>query len=773
MNTTASNQVCRRRSVRVISALLFALTNASILSGQIAKAPVDYVSPNIGSVGQMLGPTLPFVQHPYGMSRLVPITNPAVLDRYFADKIYGFTAGPGILMVSTGDVGTEQKVYASDFDRDFETSTPYYYAANLDSWKARAEMTATEHSAIYRFTLPATSAAHFELALGREAELQVSGDRALTGSQRITGTVARAIDLSKQTRMYFYVEFQEPFTQYQTWSHGSLGHLATQAGDNLGFVSTQTNHAGTIQQVRIGISYISVEQAKHNLQAEIPGWDFDAVRKQARDIWNDALGKIDISGGTDRQRTIFYTALYRSLTRMTNVTEDGRYFSGYDNKIHDAGAHAFYTDDGLWDTFRSMHPLQLLLDGKRQEDMVNSYVRMYQQSGQLPAFPSIAGEQAVMIGHHAAQLILDTYNKGYRDFDLEAAYAGMKKNATEYTLLPWSRGPLTAGDKVYFEKGFFPALRPGEVETLPINKGERRQAISITLENSYDDWCVAQLAAALGKHEDETYFLKLAHNYRNLYKPELGLMAPKDADGNWIEPFDPRTGGGQGGRDYTAEVNDWLYTWSVQHDPEGLIELMGGRDKFNAKLDQLFVEPYGTSKYSFLGQFPDMTGLIGMYSQGNEPAFHVNYLYDFSGQPWKAQKHLRQAMDVWYGDGPLGLPGDDDGGETSSWYAMSALGFYPVCPGQPVYEIGSPLFEKASITMGNGKVFTVVAKSVSAQNKYIQSASLNGKPWNKPWFEHADIAQGATLVLQMGPEPNKSWGSRPQDAPPSMTPVPR
>jgi predicted alpha-1,2-mannosidase len=618
------------------------------------KEPVDYVSPNIGSIGQMLGPTLPFVQYPHGMSRLIPVVTPTVENRYLADKIYGFTAGPGTIMVSTGPVSTKAQEYASDFDHDFETATPYYYAADLETWNAKAEMTTTQQAAIYRFTLPASKAAHIELNMGEDADLTVGDNTIVQGSRRITGTVAKAIDLTKETREYFYAAFSKPFASYQTWQGDTLSQSKTQSGNHIGFVSSLSSSAGETIEVRIGISYINAEQAHRNLQREIPAWDFDAVKAQTRAVWNTALGRIQTEGGSERQRTIFYTTLYRSLTRMTDVTEEGKYFSGYDHTIHNAEGRDFYVDDGLWDTFRSMHPLQLLLDGKRQEDMVRSYIRMYQQSGEMPSFPSIAGEQAVMIGHHAAQLILDTYNKGYKDFDVEAAYDGMRKNATESTLLPWSRSALTSLDRVYFAKGFFPALAWGEEETVPEVTGERRQSVSVTLENAYDDWCVAQLAKALGKEEDAAYFTKLAHNYQNLFNPAIGFMAPKSADGQWVEHFDPRLGGGQGGRDYTTEVNSWLYTFSVQQDVEGLIQLLGGRDRFNARLDQLFVEPFGTSKYRFLNQFPDATAMVGMYSQGNEPSFHVAYLYDFSGQPWKAQKRLRQLLDVWYGDGPLG-----------------------------------------------------------------------------------------------------------------------
>jgi predicted alpha-1,2-mannosidase len=337
-------------------------------------------------------------------------------------------------------------------------------------------------------------------------------------------------------------------------------------------------------------------------------------------------------------------------------------------------------------------------------------------------------------------------------------------------MLPWTRGPLTDLDRVYFDKGFFPALALGESETeSKVHSFERRQAISVTLENSYDDWCLAQMARALGKMDDYESFLKLAHNYRNVFSASLGLMAPKSADGNWVEGFDPKRGGGPGGRDYTTEVNTWIYTFNVQHDPEGLIELMGGRDAFNEKLDRLFAEQPGTSKYEFLHQFPDATGLQGLYAQGNEPSFHIPYLYDFSGQPWKTQKRVRELMDVWYGDGPMGIPGDDDGGETSSWYVFSAMGFYPVCPGSPVYEIGSPLFARTRIEVGGGRQFNIEARGVSAKNKYIQSATLNGKPLGRPWFRQEDLAGGGSLVLIMGPKPNRTWGNNAEDAPPSMS----
>ncbi len=733
-----------------------------------AKSAVDYVSPNIGGVSYLLTSTIPYVQLPHGMARLAPTTTPGTTDRYLADKIYGFPAGPALLMVSTGDADTKPETYASDYDHDFETATPYYFKTDLQSWNSRAEFTAARQAAYYRFTLPASPHAHIVLSFARRgAEINVLGDKAIEGSARADGTVTH-LDQA-ETREYFYAEFSKPLGSWQTWRNGQMGHDDKISGDGIGFVTDNPSTKGETIEVRVGISYISTEQAHKNLTRDIPAWSFDETKNKARAAWVKALGGIETAGGTERQRTIFYTALYRSLGRMTDVTEDGQYYSGYDHAVHSADGHDFYVDDGLWDTYRSLHPLQMILDPQQQEDMVRSYIRMSQQVGWVPSFPSIAGDQAVMIGHHAVSFILDAYAKGYRDFDVNAAYDELRKTLTQRTIIPWAHGPLTDIDRTYFDKGFFPALAWGEKETVPQVTVERRQSVSVTLENSYDDWCMAQLAKALGKTDDEQYFLKLAHNYQNVYNPAIGFMAPRSKDGAWVANFDPKLGGHNGGRDYTTEVNSWLYTFSVQHDVAGLAKLMGGRDAFNARLDRLFAEQYSTSKFSFLGQFPDATGLVGQYAQGNEPSFHIPYMYDFTGQPWKTQKRVRQLMDVWYTDLPMGIPGDDDGGATSSWYVLSAIGFYPECPGSPVYEIGSPIFAKTTIRVANGKQFIIVANHVSAQNKYIQSAQLNGKPLDHPWFSHKDLAGGGTLVLEMADHPNMKWGSAVEDAPPSMS----
>ena len=713
------------------------------------KEPVDYVNPNIGGIGHLLRATAPLVFLPHGMVSLAPVTPRLIVDRYLADKILGFPAGGATLMATAGPLETDQDKAASSFDHDLETATPYYYSVLLEKYDIEAEYTVSQHAVHFRFAFPEKTPAHL---LWRGREIRVTGPASIEGGQ--------AGRQGRQT--YFVAEFSKPFALPD-----SGGRVADESVTAMTLAPAKGERIG----VRVGISHLSVDQARRNLAREMPDWNFDAARQRARDVWNRALGRIQVKGGSEEERTIFYTALYRSLWRMQDITEDGQYI-GFDGQVHAADGHPYYTGDGLWDTYRSLQPLQTILEPERQDDVIRSYIRMYEQSGWMPSFPGVGGARGVMIGHHAAALVADAYFKGYRDFDVEKAYEGLKKNAMEATMLPFRNGPATSLERVYLEKGFFPALGNGEEETVSqVHPFERRQAVSVTLENCYDDWCVAQLAKALKKDADYAYFMKRAANYRNVFDARIGFMAPKTADGQWIEPFDPMWASGPGGRDYFTEGNSWTYTFHVQHDIAGLIRLMGGREKFLARLDALFVEQYGfnKAKHHFLGNFPDMTGLIGQYGQGNEPSFHIPYLYCYAGEPWKTQRKVREIMRLWYTDTPLGICGDEDGGAMSSWYVLSAMGFYAVCPGRPVYVIGSPIFEETRIALGEGKVFTITAKDVSAKNKYIQSAQLNGQPLHKPWFSHADLVPGGTLVLQMGPRPNRSWGSAADAAPPSMS----
>jgi predicted alpha-1,2-mannosidase len=403
-----------------------------------------------------------------------------------------------------------------------------------------------------------------------------------------------------------------------------------------------------------------------------------------------------------------------------------------------------------------------------EADKIQSYVRMYEQLGWLPSFAVLWGNHQCMTGNHPAAWFADAWAKGVTNFDLPIAYAGVRKNSVEGTWLPWRKGPKCSLDDFLAEHGYMPALHPGETETVPeVHPRERRQAVSVTLAQSYDDWCAAQLARDLGNDADYQFFLKRAGNYKNVFRQDKGHVWPKDAQGNWIEPYDPGFSGGQGGRDYTTENNGYTYDWDVQHDLQGLFELMGGRAAAEAKLDELFRAPLGMSKYEFWAKFPDASGLVGQFSMGNEPSLHIPYIYNYLGAPWKTQKRVRMLLDTWFTDTLLGMPGDEDGGGMSSFVVFSMMGFYPVTPGVPVYDIASPVFDRINIRLHNGRTFRIICYHNSAANKYIQSILLNGQPCQRVWFRHADIANGGTLELQMGDTPNLKLGAEPADFPPS------
>jgi len=736
-----------------------------------ARAPVDYVNPNIGTIGHLLAATSPDVQLPYGVVRLAPHTTPGIRDKYLADKIYGFplieSSARGrpyhaFLMVTTGQLDVDSEGNASEFDHDFELVTPYYASILLEDYNIEVQYTVTPHVAYYRMTFPASTTANFLIGMEQDGRVEIGSDNTMRGYERFVGR-----DQEPVTK-YFWAEFSKPLAEFGAWRGATVVAGPTlHAGGKGGIFARRQVAANEAIDVKIGMSFISIDQAHENLQLEAPAWDFAAVRDKARAAWCSVLEKVRLQGGTPDQRTIFYTGLYRLFTGIaTNLSEHGRYYSRYDNQVHTTDGSDFYGLHGNWGAYQSLFPLWLLLAPERQNNMLKTYQRMYCQSGWLAA----DGRWRGMIGRHAAATILDAYMKGFRAFAVETVYEGMKKNALEATMIPWRNGPITELDQVYLAKGFFPALPLGAPEWVPeVDAFERRQAVSVTLEHCYDDWCVAQMAKALGKQDDHEHFMRRARNYTNVYNPQTGFMAPRTADGKWVEPFDPKLSGGLGGRDYFTENNGWTYLWYVPHDVGGLIELMRGRDEFVRRLNTLFVEQYTVPKFQFLGQFPDATGLIGQYAHGNEPSFRIPYLYNYAGAPWRTQRRVRDIMQIWYHNSPLGICGDEDAGELSSWYLFSAMGFYPVCPGSPHYDIGSPLFRHVSIDLGRGRTFVIEAKNVSAKNKYIQSAKLNGVVLPRPWFWHDDLRDGGGLVLEMGPRPNRNWGSLPADAPPSMS----
>ncbi len=726
------------------------------------SGPVDFVNPAIGGIAPLLQTTVPLVNLPNSMMRIHRLPG-----NYQAEKISGFPfllAGhrngtAGLLMPVAGKVSAVRKDWSSYYDHDFEVCKPYYYSVLLEDPDINLELTVGSRSSFYRIAWNRKGQKHLMLALTGKGEINVLGDNAIEGFESYSGNV----------NIYFSIKTERSFSSDSLWNDdGSAAAKASVGGEKpaiaLGFSVAEKEMTG----IKMGISFISTDQARKNLAEEIPGWDFEALKAAGRARWNEALGKIEVEGGSADQKTVFYTALYRTYERMVDISEDGRYYSGYDNSIHNDNDTSFFADDWMWDTYRASHPLHALINPGLESLKIQSYVRMYEQGGWMPSFPIVSGDIPCMNGHHSAAIIADAWFRGIRGFDIEKAYEGLRKNAIEATMLPWRNGPMCSLDTFYLEKGYFPALNPGEKETVAmVHPFEKRQAVAVTLAHSYDDWCLAKLAGALGKDADHDYFLKRAHNFYNLFNPQTGFFAPRTADGSWVKDFDPRYSGGLGARDYYDENNGWTYLWDVQHDIAGLINLLGGREKFTERLDQLFMEDLGKWKPDYLQQFPDATGQVGMFVMGNEPSLHIPWLYNYSGAPWKTQKRIRMLLDTWFTNSPFGIPGDEDGGGLSGFVVFSSMGFYPVTPGIPAFNIGSPVFTDVRVKLGNEKSFHISAKNSSRQNKYIQKATLNGREWNKPWFGWDDIKNGGELILDMGPRPNFSWGADPSAAPPS------
>jgi len=718
----------------------------------------DLVNVQTGAISHLLVPTYPTVHLPNSMVRIYPQTTPGVNDQYLASRIFSFPLnlpshrqGPHTTLMATSNMQSlTPDSLASAYDHDFEITTPYYYSVLLEDPDIWVEYTVTAHGVIYRFKKESRGILRIVIRSSGAGTFRIDESGSLTGQDRMRNvTQFNYVSLDSRPFSASYFSLL-PFRVSDTPLEGNG------AGVLLDFNVTKNE---TID-LRIGISYLSEEQARIHAEKELVARSFDELKIQARDTWEQTLGRIQVTGGTSDQQQIFYTALYRCFERMVNITEDGKYYSVYDGQVHDISAGNFYVDDWSWDTYRTLHPLRTILVPEKEADMISSYVRIYDQSGWMPAFPTLYGDMGAMIGHHQAAIVADAWHKGIRNFDVEKAYEGLKKNAMEGTRIPWREGPKTSLDDIYLEKGFFPGKYPDEPENHPaVHSFEGRQSVAVTLEHAYDDWCIGHLASGLGRVEDAKYFYRRGQNYRNLYRPDIGFMSPRDADGNWIEPFDPKAPAGVGGREYFAESNAWTYSWFVPHDLVGLFDLMGGKETARHRLDQLFDEPIGQSKWTYLGYMPDATGLTGLFPMGNEPSFHVPYIYTVLGAPWKTQKRIRQLMNAWFRNDLMGICGDDDGGALSAWYVFSAMGFYPVCPGYPVYVIGSPVFETVDINLDGGIKFSVIANDVSDRNKYIQSARLNGRDLKEPWFTHAELMKGGDLILEMGSRPNKNWGA--------------
>jgi predicted alpha-1,2-mannosidase len=709
-----------------------------------------YVDPFVGTGGH--GHTFPGAIVPFGMVQLSPDTRLTGWDgcsgyHYSDSIIYGFShthlSGTGIsdygdilLMPTVGEIffnalkdGLPDKGYASRFQHRNEKATPGFYSVRLDDENILVELTTTARAGMHRYTFPATQEANVIIDLRHRDKVLDSGLR-VTGPTTLVGW-RRSQAWARDQIVYFALEFSQPFT--------------STTSDDLNASFRFDTRGGAPILVKVGISAVSTDGALRNLRTEINHWNFEKVKSDAAAAWNTELNKITATGGTDAQLTNFYTALYHAMTAPNLFMDvDGQY-RGRDFKIHQATGFTNYTVFSLWDTFRATHPLYAIIDTKRTRDFIRTFLTQYEQGGRLPVWELAANETDTMIGYHAVPVIADAAAKGIDGFDLRKAFTAMKHSAE---LRHYGLGP-------YIDKGF-------------ISMEEERESVSKVLEYAYDDWCIAEVARMLGETADYNRYQARAQSYKNVFDPESGFMRPR-ANANWVEPFDPR--------EVTfsfTEANAWQYTFFVPQDISGLIELMGGRAKFADKLDQLFAADSRTTGR----EQADITGLIGQYAHGNEPSHHMAYLYNYAGQPWKTQFRVRQIMNEFYKPEPDGLIGNEDCGQMSAWYVLSAAGFYPVTPGSTVYAIGTPLFPEVRFSLENGRSFAVKAHGVSKPNVYIQSATLNGKPYRKSYLEHADLMAGGELVFQMGPRPNTKWGTGPGNEPvsrivgPEIVPVP-
>ncbi len=705
-----------------------------------------YVNPFVGTAGH--GHTFPGAIVPYGMVQLSPDTRLTGWDgcsgyHYSDSIIYGFShthlSGTGIsdygdilLMPNVGEVfynalndGRPEKGYASRFQHKNESASPGYYSVKLDDDNILVELTATARVGMHRYTFPRNIESNVVMDLSHRDKVIDSGLR-VTGPATAVGW-RRSQAWAKDQIVYFALEFSQPFTAFGFTSEDKTPDPSRESrGRNLKAFFRFDTRAGAPVLVKVGISSVDTDGALKNLTAELNHWDFERVRSAAVTAWNTELSKITTTGGTDAQLTNLYTSLYHVMTAPNLFMDvDGRY-RGRDFRIHNAAGFSNYTVFSLWDTFRAAHPLYAIVDQKRTRDFIKTFLVQYEQGGRLPVWELAANETDTMIGYHAVSVIADAAAKGIDGFDLNKAFAAMKHSAE---LRHFGLGP-------YIDKGF-------------IEMEEERESVSKVLEYAYDDWCIAEVARMLGRTDDYQRYSARAQSYKNVFDRESGFMRPR-SNGNWLEPFDPR--------EVTfafTEANSWQYTFFAPHDIDGLIRLMGGRKQFTDKLDQLFTADSRTTGREQV----DITGLIGQYAHGNEPSHHMAYLYNYAGQPWKTQSRVRQIMDQFYKPEPDGLIGNEDCGQMSAWYVLSAAGFYPVTPGSTVYAIGSPLFPEIRFKLENGRTFAIKAQGVSDANIYIQSANLNGKPYAKSFFVHDDLMAGGELVLQMGPKPNLSWGT--------------
>lgn len=724
-----------------------------------------YVNPFIGTGGH--GHTFPGPVVPHGMIQPSPDTRidgwDACSGYYYADStINGFShnhvSGTGcadygdfLLMPTVGeqqynpqDYVSQTEPYASPFSHENETAEPGYYSVFLDRYGVKAELTSTPRAALHRYTFPETTDAGFILDMDYSIQYQTNLDMQV---EVVSDTEIKGSKLTKywafDQQASFYAKFSKPFTYtiVRDTLTDAKGRVQPRCKVLLKFETQKDEQV----LVKVGISTVDTEGAKKNLEAEIPAWDFDKARNDAKAAWNTWLSKIDITTANETNKEIFYTAMYHAAISPNLFTDaDGRHW-GMDMQAHQGSVNEpVYTVFSLWDTFRALHPLLTIIDPQLNNGFIRSLILKSQEGGVFPKWELAGNYTGTMIGYHAVSLIADAYTKGIADFDLQEAYKACLRVAEYDTTgikCPPEVLPFLMPKAKYYKNtlGYIPCDRENE-------------SVAKALEYAYDDYCISILAEAVGDYENQEKYAKFAKAYTHYFDPSTRFMRGLDSNGNWRTPFNPKASNHR--NDDYCEGNAWQWLWFVPQDVEGFVELMGGEEAFAGKLDSLF-----NADSTIEGELvsADITGLIGQYAQGNEPSHHVIHLYNYVNRPWKTQELIDRVLKEQYRNEPDGLSGNEDCGQMSAWYILNSMGFYQVCPGKPVYSIGRPIFDQTVINLPEGKTFTIVTKNNSADNKYIESATLNGKPLDKPFLEHKAISAGGVLEITMTNQPTK-WG---------------
>lgn len=727
----------------VAGMLLSALSNR-------ANAQTDFsalVNPFIGTGGH--GHTFPGASMPYGMMQLSPDTRLEGWDgcggyHYTDSKIYGFShthlSGTGIpdycdvlFMPFTGPVQWENRDYASPFSHANEKASPGYYEVLLDKHNIKAQFATSYRSGMHQYTFPAAAATgsilidlkHRDQVL--DAFIEKVSDREIRGYRRSRGW-------ARDQLVCFYIEFEKPIKDFQITGGKPFTATSVNAFTGKELKAYCSFDAGTdkIVRARVGISGVSMDGAKLNLDTEMPGWDFNVVKEEARKAWNEELGKIEIKGGTKDQQTVFYTALYHTMLSPNLYMDVNGMYRGTDLQIHHADGFTNYSVFSLWDTYRAFHPLMTIINQKRTADWINTFLAQYKNGGMLPVWELSGNETFCMIGYHSVPVITDAYQKGIRGFDTKLAMQAMRAYAESDRF----------GLKYYMADGY-------------LSNEKEHESVSKTMEYAYDDWCIAQFGKLTADWDAYTKYMERAQYYKNLFDPSTGHMRGK-LQGRWYSPFDPREV-----NNFYTEGNSWHYSFAVPQDIEGLMAMMGGKEKFAAKLNELFT----TSSQLTGRDQSDVTGLIGQYAQGNEPSHHMAYLFSFAGQPWRTEELVHKICTEFYTNAPDGLIGNEDCGQMSAWYVLSALGFYPVCPGNGQYVLGSPLFDEAVIKMENGNKLVIRANHKNPGDFYVQQVTQWYTTTGKTYIEHSDIMKGGLINFQMGSQPNKTRGAEKSDLP--------